>query len=147
MLSVKSNALKNSDKTKAKLTFLSLALLSPAARADNLPLNSTGDFLSVFMSLLIVVAMVFMLGYLLRRFNVTHTGSGQLKIVGSMALGTRERVLVIEVGAEQHLLGVTGQQITHLAKLEQPLPSATASKESFKSKLSHYMQGKGVGHD
>ncbi|MDF2178284.1 flagellar biosynthetic protein FliO [Aliiglaciecola sp. CAU 1673] len=147
MLSAKSNVLKSSGKTKAKLFFSSLASLSSPVFADNVPLSSPGDFLSILLSLVIVVALVFMLGYLMRRFNVTHAGSGQLKIMGSMALGTRERVLVIEVGNEQHLLGVTSQQITHLAKLQEPISPAVAPGESFKNKLSQYMQGKGQHHD
>ncbi|GAB3034725.1 flagellar biosynthetic protein FliO [Bowmanella dokdonensis] len=106
--------------------------------------------MSILLSLVLVIALVFMLGYLLRRFNVTHTGSAQLKVIGSMALGTRERILVIEVGQEQHLLGITTQNINHLAKLEHPIEVQKADGESFKDKLSLFMQGqgkKGAHHD
>ena len=57
--------------------------------------------------------------------------------------GTRERVLVIDVGGEQHLLGITSQNINHLAKLEIPLVTEkVTSGENFKEKLAMFMAGK-----
>lgn len=125
----------------AKLLLCSLAWFTFPSFADNKPLNSPVDYLSVLLSLVVVIAMVFMLGYLMRRFNVTQHGGGQMKVVGSMALGTRERILVIQVGEEQHMLGVTAQNINHLARLETPLEVPQASGDNFKSKLSQLMQG------
>lgn len=84
-----------------------------------------------------------MLAFLMRRFNVTSSGSSQLKVIASMAAGTRERVLVIEVGDEQHLIGVTSHNINHLAKLENRLTSDKAgSGENFKDKLTQFMATK-----
>ena len=57
--------------------------------------------------------------------------------------GTRERVLVIDVAGEQHLLGITSQNINHLAKLENPLVTEkTSGGENFKEKLAMFMAGK-----
>ncbi|GGO63509.1 flagellar biosynthetic protein FliO [Bowmanella pacifica] len=132
----------------AKLLFGSLAWFSFPSFADNKPLNSPVDYLSVLLSLVVVIALVFMLGYIMRRFNVTQQGGGQMKVVGSMALGTRERILVIQVGEEQHMLGVTAQNINHLAKLDSPLEVAQPSGDNFKDKLTQLMQGqKGKTHD
>ena len=65
-----------------------------------------------------------------------------MRVVASLVAGTKEKVMVIEVGDEQHLLGVTANTINHLAKLEKPLNTsadATSSTgqttDSFKSKL------------
>ncbi|WP_343844193.1 flagellar biosynthetic protein FliO [Bowmanella denitrificans] len=125
-----------------------MAWLSSPAFADNKPLSSSVDYLSILLSLALVIGLVFMLGYLLRRFNVTQTGSAQMKVVGSMALGTRERILVIQVGEEQHMLGVTPQNINHLARLQTNLDTPAPSGESFKLKLGQLMQGqKGKDHD
>ncbi|GAC05456.1 flagellar biosynthetic protein FliO [Paraglaciecola sp. Hal342] len=79
----------------------------------------------------------------MRRFNVTGGSSGQLKVVASLAAGTKERVLVIEVGDEQHLIGVTAQNINHLAKLDTPIANdKPPSGENFKDKLNLFMAGK-----
>ena len=60
-----------------------------------------------------------------------------------MMAGTRERVLVVDVGGEQHLLGITSHNINHLAKLASPLPTEKSSGgENFKDKLALFMAGK-----
>ncbi len=83
------------------------------------------------------------MAYLMRRFNVTQAGNGQMRVVASLVAGTKEKVMVIEVGDEQHLLGVTAHNINHLAKLEKPLTNTKAGpnqlpidgKQGFQQKL------------
>lgn len=127
-------------------TSLSLFVFSSfGAQAESKTLSSPSSIVSIFLSLLLVIGVVLMLAYLMRRFNVTSSGSSQLKVIASMAAGTRERVLVIEVGEEQHLIGVTSHSINHLAKLETRLDSDKASSgDNFKHKLAQLMAGKGA---
>lgn len=103
--------------------------------------------LSIFLSLLLVVGIIFCLAYLLRRFNVTSMGNSQMKVVASMVAGTKEKIMVIQVGDEQHLIGVTSNNISHLSKLEKNLdtPSKTEQKANgdvFKQKLMTAMASK-----
>lgn len=148
MLSVKSKELKNSGK---KLPYLSSAWLVPSllitfpfqAQAEPQTLSNPGSIASIFLSLLLVVGVVFMLAFLMRRFNVTQSGTGQLKVIASMMAGTRERVMVIEVAGEQHLLGITAHNINHLARLDKPIvESKPTDGEHFKDKLALFMAGK-----
>ncbi|GGD72807.1 flagellar biosynthetic protein FliO [Lacimicrobium alkaliphilum] len=124
-----------------KPLFCGLAGFTTPSFANNIPLSSPADYVSILLSLVLVVALVFMLGYLMRRFNVTHSGSAQLKLVGSMSVGTKERIMVVEVGKEQFLLGVTSQSINHLARLDNPIEVAQPGGEHFRQKLSQFMQG------
>ena len=84
----------------------------------------------------------------MRRFNVTPGSSGQLKVIASLSAGARERVMVLQVGDEQHLIGVTAQNINHLSKLEQPLENVTGNAAgsgggaAFKQKLVQAMAQK-----
>ncbi|QPG07221.1 flagellar biosynthetic protein FliO [Salinimonas marina] len=121
-------------------------LFCPSAFAQSTQsITNPGSVLSIFLSLLLVVAIIFALAYVLRRFNVTHAGQGQMKVVASMVAGAKERVMVIQVGDEQHLIGVTSHNISHLSKLEQPLAvkeSNLASGSQFKDKLVQAMAGK-----
>lgn len=75
------------------------------------------------LSSLLVIGVILVLGWLLRRLRGAAMlgGSRQLKVVSSLALGQRERLVVVQVGEEQWLLGVTAQQISGLGKLEHPL--------------------------
>ena len=60
-----------------------------------------------------------------------------------MMAGTRERIVVLEVGGEQHLIGVTAQNINHLSKLEHKLESTSHTPaENFKDKLTQALAGK-----
>ncbi|MDO6709393.1 flagellar biosynthetic protein FliO [Aliiglaciecola sp. 2_MG-2023] len=120
-----------------------LFILSKSAFAQVESLSNPTSVVSIFLSLLLVIVIVVALALLMRRFNVTATGNGQLHVVASMVAGTRERIMVIEVGDEQHLIGVTATNINHLAKLEKPLEKPTnSSADSFKDKLTQALAGK-----
>lgn len=130
-------------KTRAWNLLSPLLLLSFCAHSEPQSLSNPTSIVSIFLSLLLVIAVVFMLAFLMRRFNVTQSGTSQLKVVASMMAGTRERVIVIQVGTEQHLIGVTAHNINHLAKLSQPLADTKHSTgDNFKDKLALFMAGK-----
>ena len=148
MLLVKSRELKSSGSKKPFKSWgyaLCIPLFSASfgafGKAESL--SNPTSIVSIFLSLLLVVGIVFMLAFIMRRFNVTHAGSGQMKVVASMMAGTKERILVVKVGEEQHLLGITSQNINHLAKLEQPLEEqAPNPANQFKDKLTQALAGK-----
>jgi len=85
--------------------------------------------MSIFFSLLLVVGIIFVLAWLMRRFNVTQAGNGQMKVVASMMAGAKEKIMVIEVGDEQYLLGVTAHNINHLATLQNPIASPAKNNQ------------------
>jgi flagellar protein FliO/FliZ len=140
MLLVKSRESKNSGRNLYKIgayvlfLFLFCSVVNAEASASTpQTLQNPTSILSIFLSLLLVVAIIFALAYLARRFNVTQAGNGQLKVVASMAAGTKEKIMVIEVGGEQFLLGVTAHNINQLGKLEKPIQTANESKFSAQS--------------
>lgn len=106
--------------------FATLLLLPTMALAEGPEI----DWKSWAVSSLLVIAVLVILGWILRRFRGASFlgGNRQLKMVASLALGQRERVVVVQVGKEQWLLGVTAQQVTGLGKLEQPLITEQAKK-------------------
>lgn len=148
MLLVNWKESKNSDRKSPYRTwvwgvFSTCFFINFEAVAQPQTLSNPTSIVSIFLSLLLVVGVVFMLAFLMRRFNVTQGGSTNLKIVASMMAGTKERVMVIEVGGEQHLLGVTAHNINHLATLANPIETAANhSGENFKDKLALFMAGK-----
>lgn len=172
MLLVKSRELKNSGRNLYKIgayvlfLFLFCSVVSAEASASTpQTLQNPSSILSIFLSLLLVVAIIFALAYVARRFNVTQAGNGQLKVVASMSAGAKEKILVVDVGGEQFLLGVTAHNINQLGKLENPIEKAAASTASatngavqpnnlaFKDKLVKAMADamvgakKGTSHD
>jgi len=76
------------------------------------------DAMTMILSLLMVLALIVGLGVVLKRFQPKSQGLKGLKIITSLHLGTKERLVVVEVADKQLLLGITSQQITLLQSLE-----------------------------
>jgi flagellar protein FliO/FliZ len=79
---------------------------APSA-AETMPAPAAG-LTQVTLSLLLVLAAVFLTAWLLRRargLQRTRPGAG-LAVVGEVAVGPRERVVLIDVAGKQVLIGV-----------------------------------------
>lgn len=79
------------------------------------------DAMSMILSLLMVLALIIASAFLLKRFQPARMGQKGLKVITSLHLGAKERVMVVQVADKQLLLGVTAQQITVLDTLDEPL--------------------------
>ena len=103
MLLVKSRESKNLNKpcspniVLASVSSLLLVTLSMPvqANANTASLTSAGSILTVFLSLMVVIAIIFAFAYVMRRFNVASMGNGQMRVVASMMAGTKEKVMVM----------------------------------------------------
>ena len=70
-------------------------------------------------SLLLVLSVILMLGWLLRRMQGVRVQGGQLiQVLASQAVGQREKLLLVQVADAQLLLGVTSSQIQLLHRLD-----------------------------
>jgi flagellar protein FliO/FliZ len=86
------------------------------------PTVDTGQVLEVLLGLLAVLAVIGVLSWALR--HVMRPGGaagGLIQVVGSTSLGTRERVVLIQVGGEQVLVGVTPGRLQTLHVLDRPV--------------------------
>ncbi len=81
-------------------------------------------------ALVLVVGLILGLGWLARRMPGVGRASNNsaLRVVGSLTLGPRDRVVVVEVGATQLLIGVGQNGMTTLHTLTEPLPVAQPSQ-------------------
>lgn len=116
------------------------------ARTLNESPLSAGNLVQTLLGLLLVLACIVLVAWLLKRSSSFHmAASGKLKVIASIPLGPRERAVLVQIGDEQLLLGVTPQQINTLHKLEQPLPiDPTAGMSGdFAGKLRQMMQQRG----
>lgn len=88
---------------------------------------------SLLMMFVVLAAIPLVLWALKRLQTIRPAGGGALpmQVAAQLALGPRERVVMLRVGDRQLLLGVTPQQITLLADDEAaPRPPASASPAS-----------------
>ncbi|MGY0620400.1 flagellar biosynthetic protein FliO [Lysobacter sp. A378] len=94
------------------------------------------------LALLLVVALILGLAWLARRMpgvGVAGAGNPALRVVGSLALGPRDRVVVVEIGQTQLLLGVGPGGTRTLHTLDAPLPlSPNSGPSPFAQLLSQH---------
>ena len=102
------------------------SLLAAAETAP--PGDLGGSVVSMLGGLAVVVAMLFASLWLLRRLAQPHgAAAGMLRILATTAVGSRERVVVVEVGNSCLVLGVAPGQVTTLAQIprdQMPEPPA-----------------------
>lgn len=102
--------------------------------------STPGLFGAVF-ALLAVLALVVGLGWLLKRMpGSSFRQADGLKLVASVAVGAKERVVVLEVNGEQLLLGVTAGGISRLHTLDTPLPPPTPMRVPDLKNLPNFAQ-------
>ena len=78
--------------------------------------------MEAFISAALVLGLIFALAWLLRRVQSTGTRQGQvIELISSRALGARDRLVLVQVGNEQILLGLTPGRITPLHVLKEPV--------------------------
>jgi flagellar protein FliO/FliZ len=81
-----------------------------------------GGLMQVTLSLLLVLAVVFAAAWAMRRLRgFGKFGSAGLQIVTEIAVGTKERVVLVQVGNQQLLLGVAPGRVNTLHVLSEPV--------------------------
>ncbi|NLQ16545.1 flagellar biosynthetic protein FliO [Marinomonas sp. M1K-6] len=79
-------------------------------------MSALSSIWKVVLSLLFVVAFIPACLWLMKRFQFAQMKLGQsaIKIVNVQSLGTKEKLMLVEVEGERLLIGVTSHTITHL---------------------------------
>ncbi|WP_028239477.1 flagellar biosynthetic protein FliO [Stutzerimonas azotifigens] len=97
-----------------------------------------GQITKLLFGLLLVVGLIFLLAWLLRRVQQLNPRDAQaIKLVSSRSLGPRDRLVLVQVGGEQILLGMSPGRITPLHVLKDPviLPDAEPASPEFAQRL------------
>ena len=99
----------------------------------------TGSVWQGTLALVAVVLAILALAWLLKRLQSgVISGSAHLKVVASLQVGPRERVLLVDIAGTQVLLGVTAQQITALHRFrDQVVAPESARSADFATRLRH----------
>lgn len=94
-----------------------------------------------------IILLILLAGWLAKRmgFSAKSGLSRDVKLRSSVSLGTRERIVVVEVDAARLVLGVTASQITHLYTLP-PAPvdaASTPPAAEFQNLMKNLLSGNG----
>ena len=124
----------------ASIASISITVLIPAitfaAEADNVgkkiadPL-SAGNVVQLLFGMMGVLVLIIGLAWVFKRVGGLQASMGkELRIVGGLSMGARERVVLVQVGDKQLLLGVAPGRIQTLYELEKPLLQQQLTQDS-----------------
>ena len=129
-----------------------LAALPTVASAPPPAPAAGGGILQAVTGLVVVVGLIFLLAWAARRVGLQRlTGSGVVKVISSAAVGTRERVVVVEVAGTWLVLGVSAGRVNalHALPAQAAAPAADTGAptgpmvELFSTRLRQALNGKG----
>jgi flagellar protein FliO/FliZ len=105
----------------------------------------TTGLLQVTLGLFVVLLVIAGAAWLTRRFGHFHmSAGGAVRIVGGLHLGAKERLVVVQVGEEQLLLGVAPGRVSTLHILDKPLQEGQSQSPpagNFLEKLNNALKG------
>ncbi|SEK48724.1 flagellar protein FliO/FliZ [Colwellia chukchiensis] len=106
------------------------------------------DAMSMIISLLMVLAVIFVSAMVLKRFQGVRQSINGMQIVTSLHLGAKEKLVVVQAGEQQLLLGVTPQQISLLKTLDKPLQANAEVTNDFAKSFANILKQKSTkAHD
>ena len=108
-------------KMRLNLHFLIAAIFPCSAwAADTVATSPTGGVLKMVLGLAVVLAVMALLTWVLKRMMPGAGGNKQsvARVVGGVSVGSRERVVVVEVAGRWIVVGVAAGQVNGIANLE-----------------------------
>lgn len=111
--------------------------------------SPTGNILQMLAGLALVLLVMWACTWALRRYAAGRTAAGSaLRVLGGVAVGQRERVVMVEVGDTWLLVGVAPGRVNALHVMDRlpdaaPRSAAPDAAEGFAARLTRLMAGSG----
>ncbi len=123
-----------------------MALILAAAPAATPEFDSAGELVRVILSLVGIIAMIVVAGWLTRRMQRRPGAGGRrIRCVESFAVGTRDRLLLLDVDGKRMLIGMGagGMRALHVYEGAAPAdddrpPFASPAKPAFADMLARF---------
>ncbi|MDF1642814.1 MAG: flagellar biosynthetic protein FliO [Pseudomonadales bacterium] len=99
---------------------------------------STSQYANLFLGLVAIIGFIFLVAWLLRRVGGVSTSSASaMKIIAGLSLGSRDRVVLLQVGEKQILVGASPGNISLIHAFDEPAieDENTSSGSDFYRKL------------
>lgn len=126
------------------VTHAQTAAVSTAATTSTSTTSTAGNLMQVTLGLLVVLALMAAAAWVLRRFNTAKgNNAAQIKIIGGVSVGNRERVMVVEVADQWIVVGVAPGRVNALAtmaKQETTIVTDAAPSKNFSSWLAQTIE-------
>jgi len=131
------------------LSVYSDAILAASVESGTPRTLMATDFMRWGGGLILVLGVFFMCVWMVRKAGgLTSTTAGQMRILGGLSLGAKERVVLLQLGNKQLLLGVSPGRVEALHTLEgedclifENTRSNGVEENQFAHKLMQVMKG------
>ena len=133
----------------ATLLLAPLTVVAMPAVRESAGLSSpveTPSLLGFGASLILVIAAIVVVGWLYRRLQGTQGGtSNVINILASQSLGAKEKIVLVEVGNKQIVVGMTSAHLQTLHVFDEPIVSTPehATNSAFAERLLAAIKGAG----
>ena len=106
---------------------------------------SVGSVAQLTLSLAAIVALIFVVSWIVKRLKLgTPRSRGEIAVIDELALGPRERVVLMRVGDAQVLVGVGAGGVVGLTPLDRPIAVKTSPEQpAFADRLREFMKRPG----
>lgn len=93
---------------------------------------ATGSLLQTILALLLVLGVLLGLAWMLKRYGPRGMGANaNVKLVGALNIGGRERIMVVEVGDQWIVVGASPGRVNALATMPRQEGAATDGQASL----------------
>ena len=109
--------------------------------------NATAGLLQWLFSSLLVLGIIIALAWGLKKSRlVPQMGRPDFKVLFTLPVGYKEKLMIVQAGEQQLLLGVTAQQISFLTEINPPI-AITTPAPVFAQHLSRWMNKSTTSED
>ena len=93
------------------------------------------------LGMLVVLGLIVSIAWLLKRTGrFQMAAGGGLRVIGGLSMGSRERVVLVQAGETQLLLGVAPGRVQTLHVLDKPLQIGSPGGSGFAEQLSQVLK-------
>jgi len=102
---------------KLFLQLLFLMLSNNLFAAERVKATPVESLLPMLFGLVAILGVIFVLAFLFKKFSNFGLSNGNIKVLETQVLGSKEKLMIVEVKQQQFLIGVTGHNISQLGEL------------------------------
>lgn len=105
----------------------------------------TSSIPTLLFGLVFMIALIYALAIIAKKTNIGQMKTPGMKVVSVLPLTNREKIMLVDVGGTQLLLGVTAQSINLIKELPEPLDlSSPDFKQTFSKILNNKKDNKEI---
>lgn len=104
--------------------FISFLISLPVFSEEKVPTPSVSiedSILPMFLGLAGIICLIVILASIMKKLTGLNVVSNNINIIESQNIGTKEKLVIVEIQNQQYVLGVTAHSINQICQLTEPV--------------------------